>query len=91
VTEPAETGKVRARRGLFRRKRASADGDPGAEFPAGRDRGRDRADDQVPAHDEEYVDWVSGLSGRDPEPDDQPDSPTPRRTLNNPPGRHHAD
>ncbi|WP_329107186.1 hypothetical protein OG792_03265 [Micromonospora sp. NBC_01699] len=93
----AEAKSSRPRRGLFRRNRSSGTNtDP--EPPSGADaatpqppaqRGRGRTDRPVPATDEEYVDWVSGLGApiapEDPRPQD-----TPRRTLRSS-GRHHAD
>lgn len=57
------TGK-RARRGLFRRNKGADEGGK-----------RGTATDQVPEHDEEYVDWVSGLGA-----DDDVD-PSLRRSL----------
>ncbi|WP_200206308.1 hypothetical protein [Micromonospora coerulea] len=70
--EEAPAGKPR--RGLFRRNRAKG----GEETATDRD---SRESEPVPAHDEEYVDWVTGL-GR-PAPDSDSGS---LRT-----GRHHRD
>jgi hypothetical protein len=72
--EPA-AGKSRLKRGLFRRNRAKAGTESAAERPA-------REPDAVPAHDEEYVDWVTGLARPAPEADES----RPLRT-----GRHHRD
>ena len=59
--------------------------------PPGRSRGRGRAERPVPARDEDYVDWVSGLAGdaTDDRPLAEPDA-GPRRTLRSS-GRHHVD
>ncbi|RZU78197.1 hypothetical protein EV384_6949 [Micromonospora kangleipakensis] len=72
--EEAGAGKSRPRRGLFRRNRAKG----GEERTTERNT---RESEPVPAHDEEYVDWVSGL-GR---PAAESDSGSLRT------GRHHRD
>ncbi|WP_319463707.1 hypothetical protein [Micromonospora sp. RTP1Z1] len=72
--EEADAGKPRPRRGLFRRNRAKG----GEESTAERN---SREPEPVPAHDEEYVDWVAGL-GR---PGAESDSGSLRT------GRHHRD
>ncbi|MEH0937051.1 hypothetical protein [Micromonospora psammae] len=76
--EPA-SGKSRGRRGLFRRK-GSRDGEPVAETP----------DESEPlaAQDEEFVDWVTGLSR--PLADNEPETESARRSLRSS-GRHHRD
>ncbi|NLU77049.1 hypothetical protein HCA58_01290 [Micromonospora sp. HNM0581] len=66
----------KSRRGLFRRGRSRS-----AEQAA------DEQDEPLPAQDEEYVDWVTGLSR--PLDDDDPSPPKePRRSLRST-GRHH--
>ncbi|MBM0228698.1 hypothetical protein JNW87_27515, partial [Micromonospora sp. ATA51] len=72
--EEFDAGKSRPRLGLFRRNRAKG----GEESTPNRN---SREPEPVPAQDEEYLDWVSGL-GR-PAPDSDPGS---LRT-----GRHHRD
>ncbi|MFY1673282.1 hypothetical protein ACN27G_25495 [Plantactinospora sp. WMMB334] len=52
-------------------------------------KGRNRTNEPVPAHDEEYVDWVSGLSEPDPASDLRLDGSVRRSLRSN--GRHHAD
>ncbi|SCL13297.1 hypothetical protein GA0070624_0078 [Micromonospora rhizosphaerae] len=68
-----DTGESRQRRGLFRRNRAKG----GAESTTG-------AREPEPAHDEEYLDWVTGL-GRPAADADSED----KRSLRT--GRHHRD
>ncbi|WP_025616619.1 hypothetical protein [Salinispora cortesiana] len=65
------------RRNLFRRSRSQADeaGEPAAEV-------------RLAAQDEEFVDWVTGLSK--PVPNNEPDPDSARRSLRSI-GRHHAD
>lgn len=65
------------RRNLFRRSRSRADeaAEPTAEVP-------------LPAQDEEFVDWVTGLS--EPVPNNEPNREGARRSLRSV-GRHHAD
>ncbi|MBF9131491.1 hypothetical protein I0C86_21370 [Plantactinospora sp. S1510] len=53
-------------------------------------KGRNRTDEPVPARDEEYVEWVSGLSEPDPAADDLSRESGGRRSLRST-GRHHAD
>jgi hypothetical protein len=66
----------KSRRGLFRRGRSRSTEDAAAE-----------QDEPLPAQDEEYVDWVAGLSR--PLDDDEPTPPKqPRRALRST-GRHH--
>ncbi|WP_446216935.1 hypothetical protein [Micromonospora sp. IBHARD004] len=72
--EEAAAGKSRPRRGLFRRNRAKG----GEESTTERNT---RESEPVPARDEEYVDWVTGL-GR---PTAESDSGSLRT------GRHHRD
>ncbi|MBL6277773.1 hypothetical protein JMF97_16565 [Micromonospora fiedleri] len=62
-------------RGLFRRGKPRPDNTEGGEEP-------------LPAQDEEYVDWVTGL-GR-PVADDEPEPKKSRRSLRST-GRHHRD
>ncbi|MFV2099887.1 hypothetical protein [Micromonospora sp. LOL_024] len=69
----------RGRRGLFRRGK-SRSGETGAAA--------DR-DESLPAQDEEYVDWVAGLSR--PLDDDAPEPSEERRRSLRPSGRHHRD
>ncbi|MFG1889858.1 hypothetical protein ACGFIR_18585 [Micromonospora sp. NPDC049051] len=71
------TGRGRGRLGLFRRNRARIE-----DAPA------DRESEPLPAQDEEYVDWVTGLSK--PVPDNEPEQETGRRSLRST-GRHHRD
>ncbi|MER7418153.1 hypothetical protein ABT346_15465 [Micromonospora peucetia] len=70
-------GRSRSRLGLFRRNRARAE-----DAPA------DRETEQLPAQDEEYVDWVSGLS--EPVADNEPEQESGRRSLRST-GRHQRD
>ncbi|MEU6074376.1 hypothetical protein [Micromonospora sp. NPDC047074] len=70
-------GRVRGRLGLFRRNRPQA-GDGPAEREA----------ESLPEQDEEYVDWVTGLSR--PVPDNEPEQENGRRSLRST-GRHHRD
>ncbi|NIL39986.1 hypothetical protein HCB17_01535 [Salinispora arenicola] len=74
---PDETPPVARRRGLFRRHRSHPNdaGDPTGPV-------------QLPAQDEEFVDWVTGLSK--PAPDNEADPERVRRSLRSV-GRHHAD
>ncbi|MFY1596494.1 hypothetical protein [Micromonospora sp. WMMD737] len=78
---PAEaeqpTGRGRGRLGLFRRNRPRAE-----DAPA------DRGPEPLAAQDEEYVDWVTGLSK--PVPDNEPEQESGRRSLRST-GRHHRD
>ncbi|MDT0528539.1 hypothetical protein RM555_05955 [Micromonospora sp. DSM 115977] len=78
---PAEaeqpTGRGRGRLGLFRRNRSRPE-----DAPA------DRGSEPLPAQDEEYVDWVTGLSK--PVPDNEPEQESGRRSLRST-GRHHRD
>ncbi|MCX4389457.1 hypothetical protein OG777_21365 [Micromonospora peucetia] len=80
-TSPAEAeqpaGRARNRLGLFRRNRARAE-----DAPA------DRESEPLPEQDEEYVDWVSGLSK--PVPDNEPEQESGRRSLRST-GRHQRD
>ncbi|MCI4062727.1 hypothetical protein MRQ36_09140 [Micromonospora sp. R77] len=75
--DAATGGKSRLRRGLFRRNRAKG-GEENVADRAGRE------PEAVPAHDEEYVDWVTGLAR--PAQDTEP---AEGRTLRT--GRHHRD
>ncbi|MEH1100540.1 hypothetical protein [Micromonospora sp. CPCC 205561] len=75
--EPA-TGRSRIRLGLFRRNRSRTE-----DAPADRD-----AAEALPEQDEEYVDWVTGLSR--PVPDNEPEQESGRRSLRST-GRHHRD
>ncbi|MFG3705395.1 hypothetical protein ACGF7U_11770 [Micromonospora sp. NPDC047670] len=70
-------GRVRGRLGLFRRNRSRAEDATG-----------DREPEPLPAQDEEYVDWVTGLSR--PIPDNEPEQESGRRSLRST-GRHHRD
>ncbi|MFF5217147.1 hypothetical protein [Micromonospora sp. NPDC000442] len=66
----------KSRRGLFRRGR-----------PRSAESAATGQDEPLPAQDEEYVDWVAGLSR--PLDDDEPTPPKgPRRSLRST-GRHH--
>ncbi|MER7458092.1 hypothetical protein [Micromonospora sp. NPDC126480] len=65
------------RRGLFRRSRSRAGEAEGAAET-----------EQLPAQDEEFVDWVAGLAK--PLPDNEPEQESGRRSLRST-GRHHAD
>ncbi|MFV2111674.1 hypothetical protein ACFHW0_04940 [Micromonospora sp. LOL_025] len=71
------TGRNRGRLGLFRRNR-----------PRAEDAEADRESEPLPAQDEEYVDWVTGLSK--PVPDNEPEQESGRRSLRST-GRHHRD
>ncbi|WP_433344716.1 hypothetical protein [Micromonospora sp. CA-111912] len=85
VPEDPATSRSRLRRALFRRNRArtAEDAAPTAE----RD---DRREQQpLPAQDEEYVDWVTGLARPVPDQDGGPES-TGQRSLRSS-GRHHRD
>ncbi|WP_194821765.1 hypothetical protein [Micromonospora sp. S-DT3-3-22] len=73
---PERAGKVKGRRGLFRRNR------PPQDTPA------DEADPKSATPDDEYVDWVTGL-GR-PLADNEPERDSGRRSLRTS-GRHHRD
>ncbi|MFJ8688258.1 hypothetical protein [Micromonospora wenchangensis] len=73
---PEQTGKVKGRRGLFRRNR------PPQDTPA------DEADPKSATPDDEYVDWVTGLGK--PLADNEPDRDSGRRSLRTT-GRHHRD
>ncbi|MEV4813468.1 hypothetical protein [Micromonospora avicenniae] len=66
-------GRARSRLGLFRRNRPRADAESTAEEP-------------LPAQEEEYVDWVTGLSR--PLRDNEPEQESGRRSLRSS-GRHH--
>ncbi|MFJ6195685.1 hypothetical protein [Micromonospora sp. NPDC092111] len=74
--EQKPAGKARSRRGLFRRSR-SAEGEPAAEPTT-----------ELATPDEEYVDWVAGLSK--PVADNEPERESGRRSLRSS-GRHHRD
>ncbi|MEU4775244.1 hypothetical protein AB0G08_24750, partial [Micromonospora sp. NPDC023644] len=80
---PAEAeqpaGRGRGRLGLFRRNRSRSAEDAA---PA------DRETEPLPAQEEEYVDWVTGLSK--PVPDNEPEQESGRRSLRST-GRHHRD
>ncbi|MER6753194.1 hypothetical protein ABT235_03290 [Micromonospora echinofusca] len=71
------TGRGRGRLGLFRRNRSRAEEAPAEQEP-----------EPLPAQDEEYVDWVTGLSR--PVPDNEPEQENGRRSLRST-GRHHRD
>lgn len=77
------TGNSRARRGLFRRNKPRDAG--GA--PAINDRGREQ--EPLPAHDEEYVDWVTGLARPAPDADGEAGKTNTRPVRAT--GRHHRD
>ncbi|SIQ11769.1 hypothetical protein [Micromonospora avicenniae] len=66
-------GRARSPLGLFRRNRPRADTESTAEEP-------------LPAQEEEYVDWVTGLSR--PLRDNEPEQESGRRSLRSS-GRHH--
>ncbi|MEU9507510.1 hypothetical protein AB0D32_14640 [Micromonospora sp. NPDC048170] len=70
-------GRARGRLGLFRRNRPRAEDAP-----------VDQESDPLPKQDEEYVDWVSGLSK--PVSDNEPEQESGRRSLRST-GRHHRD
>ncbi|MGN9765987.1 hypothetical protein ACTMS2_12550 [Micromonospora sp. SD12] len=74
-SEPTDRG--RGRLGLFRRNRSRAEEAPAEQEP-----------EPLPAQDEEYVDWVTGLSR--PVPDNEPEQENGRRSLRST-GRHHRD
>ncbi|MEV4463358.1 hypothetical protein AB0J51_07010 [Micromonospora echinofusca] len=71
------SGRGRGRLGLFRRNRSRAEEAPAEQEP-----------EPLPAQDEEYVDWVTGLSR--PVPDNEPEQENGRRSLRST-GRHHRD
>ncbi|MEH0843164.1 hypothetical protein V6U81_12330 [Micromonospora sp. CPCC 205711] len=71
-------GKPRGKRGLFRRNRARVAEQEPASVPA----------EPLATQDEEYVDWVTGLS--QPVADNEPETETARRSLRST-GRHHRD
>ncbi|RKN44382.1 hypothetical protein [Micromonospora endolithica] len=79
-TDPEKpAGRTRGRRGLFRRKGRTEQG--AAPAP-------EREGGHLPAKDEEFVDWVAGLSK--PLPDNEPEQESGRRSLRSS-GRHHRD
>ncbi|MBQ1072050.1 hypothetical protein KBX06_02535 [Micromonospora sp. C31] len=71
------TGRGRGPLGLFRRNRSRVEDAP-----------TDRESEPLPAQDEEYVDWVTGLSR--PVADNEPEQDSGRRSLRST-GRHHRD
>ncbi|MBX7265223.1 hypothetical protein KIF24_03570 [Micromonospora sp. Llam7] len=72
-----DSGPGRGRRGLFRRGRPrSGEADAVAE-----------RDEPLPEQDEEYVDWVAGLSR--PLTDDETEAPKSSRRSLRSTGRHH--
>ncbi|MEV0807536.1 hypothetical protein [Micromonospora sp. NPDC050200] len=75
--EPA-ADRSRPKRGLFRRNKARGPGQP-AEAPEA---------EPLAAQDEEFVDWVTGLSR--PLADNEPETESGRRSLRST-GRHHRD
>ncbi|MEQ4302797.1 hypothetical protein ABNF97_15600 [Plantactinospora sp. B6F1] len=81
-TEPAQTGAVET-------DKSAAKQDKG-ESKQRETKGRNRTEEPVPARDEEYVDWVSGLSEPDPTADGLGLDRSVRRSLRST-GRHHAD
>ncbi|MGW1058331.1 hypothetical protein [Micromonospora rubida] len=84
IEDPA-TGRSRLRRALFRRNRARTPDD--AAPTAERDDHREQQ--TLPAQDEEYVDWVTGLARPAPDQDGGPEN-AGQRSLRSP-GRHHRD
>jgi hypothetical protein len=73
--EAAEVAAPRQRRGLFGRRRAAPTPEPSKpadklDVPTQRG-GETRPEPTLKPRDEEYVDWVSGLSSRDPDPRDR--------------------
>ncbi|MEV0721671.1 hypothetical protein AB0I37_02700 [Micromonospora purpureochromogenes] len=76
-TEPA-ADRTRPKRSLFRRNKARG-AEPPVESPEA---------EPLAAQDEEYVDWVSGLSR--PLADNEPETESGRRSLRSS-GRHHRD
>ncbi|MGN9906179.1 hypothetical protein ACTMTJ_01375 [Phytohabitans sp. LJ34] len=68
----AEEAVPRQRRGLFGRRRSAPEPtEPTAALDVPVQRGgQDRPEPPLKPRDEEYVDWVSGLSGRDTDPRD---------------------
>ncbi|MFC3501361.1 hypothetical protein ACFOOK_10385 [Micromonospora krabiensis] len=70
-------GRGRGRLGLFRRNRARSDGESSPAEP-----------EPLAEQDEEYVDWVAGLSR--PLADNEPEQESGRRSLRST-GRHHRD
>lgn len=104
-SSPASTDgpAARPRRGLFRRNRSAAVAEPAAatteptsgeppatvsepvEEPKGKAKRRPRK-----GRDDEYVDWVSGLSGPAPAAEQPSRDPGPRRSLRTS-GRHQGD
>lgn len=80
VADPSGDGAMSPaprRRSLFRRSHSRADETGGAT-----------AEVRLPAQDEEFVDWVTGLGK--PVPNNEPDPESARRSLRSI-GRHHAD
>ncbi|MBY8874072.1 hypothetical protein K7640_19790 [Micromonospora sp. PLK6-60] len=73
---PPASEKARPKRGLFRRNRSRAV-----------EPDRPPVDEPLPAPDEEYVDWVTGLAKEAPEPEAEEPG---RRSLRST-GRHHRD
>ncbi|MEU8297522.1 hypothetical protein AB0C04_09570 [Micromonospora sp. NPDC048909] len=80
TTEPIAAdqaaGRGRGRLGLFRRGRSRTDAETVTE------------PEPLPEQDEEFVDWVAGLSK--PVPDNEPEQESGRRSLRSS-GRHHRD
>jgi hypothetical protein len=71
--QPAEDAAPRQRRGLFGRRRpapAPEPAEPTSTLDVPTQRGEPRPEPPLKPRDEEYVDWVSGLSGRDTDPRD---------------------
>ncbi|MGC4803762.1 hypothetical protein [Micromonospora sp. DT233] len=82
--EPAG-GRSRLRRALFRRGRTRGDDD--ADPTSERDDRREQ--EPLPAQEEEYVDWVTGLARPVPDLEGRPDASGERPQR--PSGRHHRD
>ncbi|MEV4492220.1 hypothetical protein AB0K04_19145 [Micromonospora coxensis] len=77
-TDPEPSAPARPRRGLFRRGKGKG-GTPAAEAAQ---------EEPLAAQDEEFVDWVAGLSK--PLADNEPERESGRRSLRSS-GRHHRD
>ncbi|WP_460913813.1 hypothetical protein [Plantactinospora veratri] len=87
-TDAEQTGAVET--GKDDAKQDRGESKPGRGESKREAKGRNRTEEPVPARDEEYVDWVSGLSEPDPTADDIGLDRSVRRSLRST-GRHHAD
>ncbi|WP_203860638.1 hypothetical protein [Plantactinospora mayteni] len=95
-TDPEQTGTIETGKSQSKQENGQSKqekGEPKQDKGEAKQReakGRTRTEEPVPARDEEYVDWVSGLSEPDPAADDLGPDRSLRRSLRST-GRHHAD